>query len=146
MVINLWLFIQSINSWSSSSGKTNTLLNLINHEPDIDKIHLYAEDPFEAKYQLLIKKRESIGLKHLNNSEAFIEYSSGMDDNLKILNNIMQIRNEKYWSYLVILLLICLVIKKVNPMVTELFIRGRTLNIFLFLLRNLNLLFQKISD
>ena len=34
----------------SASGKTNALLNLINHEPDIDKIYLYAKDPFEAKY------------------------------------------------------------------------------------------------
>ena len=41
----------------SGSGKTNALLNLINHEPDIDKIYLYAKDPYEAKYQLLINKR-----------------------------------------------------------------------------------------
>ena len=34
----------------SGSGKTNVLLNLINHEPDIDKIYLYAKDPYEAKY------------------------------------------------------------------------------------------------
>ena len=26
----------------SGSGKTNTLLNLINNQPDIDKIYLYA--------------------------------------------------------------------------------------------------------
>ena len=37
----------------SDSGKTNALLNLINHEPDIDKIYLYAKDPGEAKYQLI---------------------------------------------------------------------------------------------
>ena len=41
----------------SVSGKTNALFNLINHEPDIYKTHLYAEDPYEAKYQLLINKR-----------------------------------------------------------------------------------------
>ena len=34
----------------SGSGKTNALLNLINNHPDIDKIYLYAKDPFEAKY------------------------------------------------------------------------------------------------
>ena len=28
----------------SGSGKTNALLHLINHEPDIDKIYLYAKD------------------------------------------------------------------------------------------------------
>ena len=36
---------------SSVSGKTNALLNLINNQPDIDKIYLYAEDPYETKYQ-----------------------------------------------------------------------------------------------
>ena len=45
----------------SGSGKTKALLNLINHESDIDKIYLCAEDPYEAKHQLLIKKRESTG-------------------------------------------------------------------------------------
>ena len=39
----------------SRSGKTNTLLNLIKNQPDIDKIYLYAKDPYEAKYQYLIK-------------------------------------------------------------------------------------------
>ena len=51
----------------SGSGKTNTLLNLINHKPDIDNIFLYTEDPYKAKYQLLINKRKSILLKYLNN-------------------------------------------------------------------------------
>ena len=62
------------------SVKTNVLLNLINNEPDIDRIYLYTKDPCEAKYQLLINKRESTNLKYLNNSKAFIEYSNGMDD------------------------------------------------------------------
>ena len=44
------------------SGKTNALLNLINNQPDIDKIYLYAKDPYEAKYQYLIKKREKYDL------------------------------------------------------------------------------------
>ena len=32
----------------SRSGKTNALLNLINHEPDVNKIYLYAKDPYKA--------------------------------------------------------------------------------------------------
>ena len=40
----------------SGCGKTNLLLNLIENQPDIDKIYLYAKDPFEAKYQYLINK------------------------------------------------------------------------------------------
>ena len=39
------------------SWKTNGLLNLINQEPDIDKIHLHAKDPSEAKYQLLAEEK-----------------------------------------------------------------------------------------
>ena len=38
----------------SGSGKTNASLNLINNQPDIDKIYLYAKDPYEAKYQFLL--------------------------------------------------------------------------------------------
>ena len=40
----------------SGSGKTNSLFNLINHQPVIDKIYLNAKDPYETKYQFLIKK------------------------------------------------------------------------------------------
>ena len=62
----------------SGSGKTIALVNLINHEPNIHKIYLYAKDPYEAKYQLLINIRESTGLKYLNDSRAFIEYSNDL--------------------------------------------------------------------
>ena len=64
----------------SGSGKTNALLNLINNQPDIDKIYWYAKDPYKAKYQFLINKRESAGLKHFNDPKAFIEYSNDMQD------------------------------------------------------------------
>ena len=39
----------------SGSGKTNSLFNLINYQPDIDKMYLYVKDPDEAKYQLINK-------------------------------------------------------------------------------------------
>ena len=64
-------------------GKTNSLFNLINQQPCIDKIYLCAKDPFEAKYQLLINKWENTGLKHFNDSEAFIEHWNDMDDTYK---------------------------------------------------------------
>ena len=80
----------------SGSGKTNALLNLTDHKPDIDKIYLYAKDPYKTKYQLLTKKRESTGLKYLNDLKAFIEYSNDMVIFTKILKNTIQIENEKY--------------------------------------------------
>ena len=64
----------------SRSGKTNALLNLINHEPDIDKMYLYEKDPYEAKYQFSINNRESTGLKYLNDSKIFIKYTNSMYD------------------------------------------------------------------
>ena len=67
----------------SGLGKTNALLNLINNQPDIHKIYLYAKDPYEAKYQFLINEIKSIGLKYFNNPKAFIEYSNDMQDVFK---------------------------------------------------------------
>ena len=67
----------------SGSGKTNALLNLIKEQDNdnlIDKIYLYAKDLNEPKYQFLIKKREDVGIKHLNDPKAFIEHSNTMDD------------------------------------------------------------------
>ena len=52
----------------------------LNHEPNIDKIYLYSKDPHEVKYWLLINKRESTGIKYLNDSKGLIEYSNDMDD------------------------------------------------------------------
>ena len=64
----------------SGSGKTNTLLNLINEQKDIDKIYLYAKDLSEPKYEFLIKKREDVGTNHFNDPNVFIECSNTMDD------------------------------------------------------------------
>ena len=71
----------------SGSGKTNALLNLINNQPDIEKIYLHAKDPFQEKYQFLINKRESVGISHLNDPKAFIEHSSDMHDVYKNIDN-----------------------------------------------------------
>ena len=63
----------------SGSGKTNALINLINEQNDIYKIYLYWRDLSEPKYEYLIKKGEDIGIKHLNNPNAFIECWNTMD-------------------------------------------------------------------
>ena len=67
-------------SGGSGSGRTNALLNVINNQPDIDKIYLYAKDPYEAKYQYLINKREKVGLDHFNDPKPFIDYSNDIQD------------------------------------------------------------------
>ena len=64
----------------SESGKTDALLNLINNQPDIDKMYLYAKDPYETKYQYLTGKHEKVGLYNFNDPKAFIEYSNDIQD------------------------------------------------------------------
>ena len=63
-----------LNIGDSGSGKL-MLLNLIkNQRPDIDKIYVYVKGPFESKYQLLINRREKVGVKKLKKPKAFIGY------------------------------------------------------------------------
>ena len=112
----------------SGSGKTNVLLNLINNQPDIDKICLYAKDPYEAKYQYLINKREKVGLDHFDDHKAFIEYSNDMQD---VYKNIEDYNPGKKGKVLIVFYdMIADMINnnKLDSIVTELFIRGRKLN------------------
>ena len=105
------------------------MLNLINNKPDIDKIYLYTKDPYEAKYQFLINKRESTGLKHFNDPKAFIEYSNDMHD---VYKNIDEYNPDKENKILIVfddMIADMINNKKLNSVVTELFIRGRKLKI-----------------
>ena len=111
------------------SGKTNALLNLIHNQPDIDKIYLYAKDQYEAEYQYLINKREKVGLGHFKDPKAFMEYSNDMQD---VYNNIENYNLGKKRKILIVfddMIADMINNKKLNPVVTELFIRGRKLNI-----------------
>ena len=71
----------------SGSGKTNILFNLIKEQIHIDKMYLYAKDLSEPKYEYLIKNRENAGIKHVNDGNAFIEYSNTMDDVYKNIDD-----------------------------------------------------------
>ena len=53
----------------------------------IDKIYLNAKDLNELKHQFLIEKRENVGIKHLDDPKAFIEYSQCMDDVCNDIND-----------------------------------------------------------
>ena len=114
---------------ASGYGKINVLLNLINNQPVIDKAYLYAKDPYEPKYQILINKRESIGLKHFNDPKAFIEYSNNMQD---VYENIDEYNIDKDRKILIVfddMIADMINNKTLNAVVTELFITGRKLNI-----------------
>ena len=71
----------------SLSGKTNPLLNLINNQPDIDKIYVYAKDPYGVKYQYLINKLEKEALDYFKDPKAFIEYSNDAQDLYKSIED-----------------------------------------------------------
>ena len=75
----------------SGSGKANSLWNLINNRPDIDKIYLYAKDPYEAKYQYLIKKFEKVRLNHYDDLKAVIKYSNDRQDFYKNIEKYIEI-------------------------------------------------------
>ena len=80
---------------------------------------------------MLITKRESTGLKYLNDSKDFIEYSNDTDD---IHKNIEEYNPNKQLKILIVLddmIIDMLSNKKLNPIVTDVFIRGRKWNISL---------------
>ena len=85
---------------------------------------MYAKDPYEAKYQFLINKRESTALKHFNDPKIFIEYSNGLKDVYKDINEYNIDKERK-------ILIVFEDGNKLNSILTELFIRGRKLNISL---------------
>ena len=118
----------------SGSGKTNVLLNLIENQPDIDKIYLYAKDPYEAKYQYLINKREGVGINHFNDPKAFIEYSNDMHDVYKNIDDYNPDKENKILIVFDDMIVDMIHNKKLDSIVTESFIRGRKLNIsFVFI-------------
>ena len=116
---------------SSGSGKTNALPNLIYPQTDIDKIYLYAKDPYESKCQLLIKKHEDPGIKHYNDTKAFMEYSNTMDDVYNKIIDYTANRNQKILIVFYDMIADMNTNKNVQAMVKELFIRCRKLNISL---------------
>ena len=74
-------------------------MNLIENQPDIDKIYLYAKDPYEAKYQYFINIREKVGLKRFNDPKASIEYSNDMCD---VYTNIDECNIDKEHKILIV--------------------------------------------
>ena len=96
-------------------------------QPDIDNIYLYGKDPFESKYQFLINGRE----KTTKNPKSFIDYSRTTDHVYKNMEDYNPTKKK------VVLIVFDGMIediesnKKLNHIVTELFQRGKKLNISL---------------
>ena len=111
------------------SGKTNTLLNLITEQRDIDKIYLYAKDLGESKYQHLISNHKNAVIKHLNDAKAFIDSSNTMND---VYENIHLYNPSKQRKVLIVfddMIADIMTNKKFQSVIKELFIRCRKINI-----------------
>ena len=80
----------------SRSGKTNSLLNLLNSEVHIDKIYLYAKDPCKAKCQYLINKREKVDLNHYDDPISLLNIQMICKMYIKISKNAILEKNIKY--------------------------------------------------
>ena len=130
MVIYSWSSIHNFDSWQFWIKK-NKCNNLINEQNDIDKVYLYARDLSEPKYEYLIKKREDSGIKHVNNPNAFIEYSNTMDDVYENINDYNPIRKRKKLIVFDDMIADIMTNKRFQAIIKELFIRCRKLNISL---------------
>ena len=115
----------------SVSGKTNALINLINEQKDIDKIYLYTGELSEPKYEYLIKKRQDVGIKHVNNLNAFIECSNTMDDVYENIDDYDPSRKRKILIVFDGMIVDIVTNKKFQAIIKELFITCRKLNISL---------------
>ena len=120
--------IQNINNRRVRVWKNKFILNLIENQPDIDQIYLYANDPYEAKYQYLINKRQNVGI---NNPKAFFEYSNDMHDVYKNIDDYNPDKENKILIVFDDMIADMIHNKKLYSIVTEWFIRGRKLNLSL---------------
>ena len=115
----------------SGSGKTNTLLNLINEQKDIDKIYFHAKDLSVSKYEFLIKNHENAGIKYVNDPKAFIECSKTIDDIYENIDDYNPNRKRKRLIAFDDMIADIMTNKKFQSIIKELFIRCRKLNISL---------------
>ena len=110
---------------------------MIENQPGNDKIYLYDKDSHEAKYQYLINKTESVGIDHFNDPKAFIEYSNDMHDVYKNIDDYNPDKENKILIVFDDMIADMIHNKKLDSIVTELFIRGRKLNISLVFITQL---------
>ena len=86
------------------------------------------------KYQYLINKREKVGLNHFNDPKPFVEYSNDMQDAYKNIEDYNPIKKREILIIFDDMIADMISNNKLNLIVTELFIRGRKLNISIVLI------------
>ena len=81
----------------------------------------------------MINKLEKVGLNHFNDPKAFIEYLNDMQDVYKNIEDYNPIKKRKVLIIFDDMIADMINNNKLNPIVTELFIRRRKLNISIVL-------------
>ena len=92
---------------------------------------MYARHLSETKYEYLIKKREDVGIKHVNNSNAFTECSNNMDDVCENIDDCNLSSRRKILIVFDDMIADIMTNKKFHSAIKELFTRCRKLNISL---------------
>ena len=115
----------------SGTGKTSVMYNLIHEQNDIDKMHLYAKDLSEAKYEFLIKKHKNAGKKHLNDPNTFTVCFNTMDDVYENIDDYNPSRKRKNLIVFDEMIADMMTNKPFQVIIKELFIRCRKLSISL---------------
>ena len=98
---------------------------------------MYAKNPYECKYQYFINKRDGAGINHFRDPNAFIEYSNDMCNVYKNINHYNPDKENKILILFDDMIADMIKNKKLNSIVTELFIREKKLDISLVFITQL---------
>ena len=90
---------------------------------------MYANNPYEAKYYYLINKCEKVGVNYCDDPKAFMEYSNDKQDVYKNIEDYNPGKKRKILIVFDDMIADMINNKRLNPIVAELFIRGRKRNI-----------------
>ena len=123
------------------SGSSNSLLNLIKEQDDIDKIYLYVKDLSELKYEFFIKKGENVGIDQFNDPNISIECSNTMDDFYENIDDYNPSRKRKILIVFNDMIADIMSNKRFQAIVKDLFIRCRTFLKIISMLLSLSLFF-----
>ena len=105
------------------SGSSNSLLNLIKEQDDINKIYLYVKDLSELKYEFFIKKSENVGTDHFNDPNISTECSNTMDDFYENIDDYNPSRKRKILIVFDDMIAYIMSNKRFQAIIKDLFIR-----------------------
>ena len=97
----------------------------------VDKVYLYAKDFSEQNYEYLIKNRENVEIKHVNNLKTFIECSNTIDDIYENIDDYNPTGKRKLLIIFDDMIADIMTNKNFQAIIKDLFIRCRKLNISL---------------